>query len=216
MDLFQLPHSAKVNKVIPKNAFDTYTTSKQKKLFTDLVARITWLYKLSPDTVNLAAKEIKEIQIFKIELKVSGEIYSLLDIIDRAIPYNIIFIVEFEDMVYFSTSTKHTHPLNENNAVIDWTFKSSWFSAHQNKYPLNLKKNLDAVFHDFCIQLSDKPDMESKQLQHLVQYKRETEQIEKEIFRLENKIKSAKQFKEKVELNMLLIQKRSELKLLDS
>ena len=66
MEVFSLPNAAKVQRVIPKNAFDAYTNAKQKKLFTDLIARITWLYKLSPDTVNLEAKEIKEIQICRL------------------------------------------------------------------------------------------------------------------------------------------------------
>lgn len=127
MELFNLPHTAKVNRVIPKNAFDAYTNSKQKKLFTDLILRITWQQKLSPDTVNLEAKEILEIQIFKIELKVREEIQSLLDIINKAIPYNIIFIVEESDAIYLSTSTKHPHPVNADNSVIDWTLEHHGF-----------------------------------------------------------------------------------------
>src|SRR5690554_2099177 len=110
MDLFNLPHTAKVNKVIPKNAFDSYTTTKQKRLFTDLVSRITWTHKLSTDTVNLLAKEIKEIQVFRIELKVKEEIQAVLSIIDKAIPYNIVFVIEHENLIYISTSTKHLHP----------------------------------------------------------------------------------------------------------
>ena len=72
MEVFNLPTSAKVGKAIPKNAFESYTNTKLKKLFSDHVARITWLYKLSPKTSNLEANEIKEIQIFKIELKQSN------------------------------------------------------------------------------------------------------------------------------------------------
>jgi hypothetical protein len=89
MELFKLPHTAKVNRVIPKNAFDSYTTAKQKKQFTYLIARITWTHKLSKDTVNLEGKDIKEIQVFRIELKVKEEIQTVLDIIDKSIPYNI-------------------------------------------------------------------------------------------------------------------------------
>jgi hypothetical protein len=62
MELFALPQSTKVQKVVPKNAFDGYTNSKQKKLFSDKVLRITWLNKLAPSTVNLEAKDVKEIQ----------------------------------------------------------------------------------------------------------------------------------------------------------
>lgn len=216
MELFNLPHTTKVNRVIPKNAFDAYTNSKQKKLFTDLILRITWLQKLSPDTVNLEAKEIQEIQIFKIELKVREEIQPLLDIINKAIPYNIIFIIEESNGIYLSTSTKHPHPVNNDNSVIDWTFKTPWFLPAENEYSLHLKKSLDAVYHDFCIQLSGDKKMARKSLQDLVHYNKQIDALEKEITQLKKNIKNSKQYKYKVELNLLLKQRSQELKALIS
>ena len=211
MELFSLPHSAKVNRVIPKNAFDAYTNSKQKKLFTDQILRITWLQKLSPDTVNLEAKEIKEIQIFKIELKVREEIQSLLEIIDKAIPYNIIFIIEDSGSIYLSTSTKHPHPINSDNSVIDWTFKTSWFLQNENTYSLNLKKSLDAVYFDFCSQLSGEKSRAKMSLHDLVQHTKLIHKLEKEIELLKRNIYNCKQFKYKVELNLILKMRSKEL-----
>jgi Domain of unknown function (DUF4391) len=211
MELFTLPQSTKVQKVVPKNAFDEYTNSKQKKLFSDKVLRITWLNKLAPSTVNLEAKDVKEIQIFKIELKVKEEIKAILDIINKATVYHIIFIVSFEEEIYLSTSAKHPHPANENNAVIDWTFKTDWFQPALNAYSLSLKKSIDAVYHDFCRQLSAKPDNTNQSLQHLVQYSKDRDSLEKEIAQLKSKIKNANQFKIQVELNLVLNQKINEL-----
>lgn len=211
MELFNLPHTAKVNRIIPKNAFDAYTNTKQKKLFTDLILRIIWLQKLSSETVNLEAKEIKEIQIFKIELKVREDIQSLLDIINKAIPYNIIFIIEESDSIYLSTSTKHPHPLYADNSVIDWTFKTSWFAQNENTYSLILKKSLDAVYHDFCIQLSGHKKMARNSLQDLVQYSKQIDTLEQEIEQLKRNIKNSKQYKYKVELNLLLKHRSMEL-----
>ncbi len=214
MEIFKLPHTTKVNKVIPKNAFDSYTNTKQKKMISELIARITWLHKLSTDTINLEAKEIKEIQIFKIELKTKEEIQPLLNIIDKAIPYNIIFIVEFEEQVYLSTSTKHPHPVNEDNAVIDWTFKTSWFLHSATTHELQLKKNIDAMYLDFCTQLSAKPTTTYKSLHDLIQYNQQISTLEKEISQLQQNIKNTKHFKHKVELNNLLKKLTKELKLL--
>ena len=211
MELFSLPHTAKVKRVIPKNAFDAYTNTKQKKLFTEQVLRITWVQKISPDTVNLEAKEIKEIQIFKIELKVRQEIQSLLEIIDKAIPYNIIFIIEESGSIYLSTSTKHPHPVNPDNSVIDWTFKTSWYLQETNTVSINLKKSLDAVYHDFCSQLSGKKSISQKSLQNLVDFNKQIDTLEKEIMHLKRNIKNSKQYKYKVELNLLLKQRSKEL-----
>jgi hypothetical protein len=185
-------------------------------MFTDLVARITWLYKLSPDTVNLDAKSISEIQIFKIELKVNEEIQPVLDAIDKSIPYNIIFIVEYGGKIYLSTSVKHSHPVNEDNAVIDWTFKSSWFSPAANKYRIHLRKNLDAVYDDFCFELSGNPNVVNKTLQELVEYSKQVYTLKKEIAQLQKSMRSSKQFNNKVELNLLLQQRTRELKALMS
>lgn len=212
MEIFSLPHSTKVNRVIPKNAFDSYTTAKQKKLFTDLIARITWIHKISTETVNLESQDIKEIQIFDIELKAKEDIQPVLNIIDRAIPYHIIFIVEHEHLIYLSTSTKHPHPVNEDNAVIDWTFKTDWFVPEENKYTLQLKKSVDAVYHDFCIQLSGKASMASKPIQDLIAYKKQVSTLEKEIARLRSGISQKKHFKDKVELNLKLKALEEQLK----
>ena len=211
MELFKLPHTAKVNRVIPKNAFDSYTTAKQKKLFTDLIARITWTHKLSKDTVNLEGKDIKEIQVFRIELKVKEEIQTVLDIIDKSIPYNIVFVIEFGGSIYISTSTKHPHPINEDNAVIDWTFKTGSFLPSENKYTLQRKKSIEAVYHDFCIQLSGKSSMATKPLQDLIAYKKKVDALEKEIAKLKSGMASSKQFNNKVELNLKLKATEDEL-----
>jgi hypothetical protein len=216
MDLFKLPHTTKVHRVIPKNAFDEYTNAKQKKLFSDLVSRITWLNKLSTNTVNLESKEIKEIQLFKVELKVKEEVQAILNIIDKAIPYNIIFIVEYGVENYLSTSTKHPHPVNENNAVIDWTFKTDWYKIDENNYQLRLKRDLDYVFYDFCIQLSKKPELYNLSIQEVVQFEQRKDLLEKQILQLKKSIKACKQYKDKVELNVLMNGKIKELQILES
>lgn len=214
MELFALPHTAYVNKVIPKNAFDSYTTSRQKKLFTELIARITWLYKISTDTVNLEAKDIKEIQVIRIELKEIQDIQSLIDIIDKAIPYFIIFIIEFDQLVKLSTSIKHTHPLHEEKSVIDWTFKTAWFKPTDNPYTLILKKSIDFVYHDFCIQLSGKSLMTSRPLEDLIAHVKKVETLEKSIAKLQSAIFNCKQFNNKVQLNLKLNSAQQELKMI--
>lgn len=204
MKLFDLPQTTVVSRLVPKNAFDAFTNTKQKKLFTDKVQRITWTNKLSSKTVNLDAKDIQEIQVFKVELKSRDEIPQVLNIIDKAIPYHIIFWVQYQGDIYLSTSSKHPHPVRENQSVIDWTFKSDWFDISKVEYTLNLKKSIDAVYKDLCVQISGKPELLSKSLSHIVQYQQQVYQIRKEIEKLKSNISSSKQFNEKVELNLKL------------
>lgn len=204
MEIFNLPNTARVNKVIPKNTFDSYTSSKQKKLFSELISRITWTHKISTDTVNLIAREIKEIQVFRIELKQKQDVQQVLDLIDKLIPYNIIFVIDYDGMIYLSTSVKHPHPANEDNTVIDWTFKTDWFHPIECSYTLSLKKNIDSIYHDFCVQLTGKNKLVEKSLSDIIAFKKVEKSIKSEISNLKSKIANCNQFNKKVEMNLQL------------
>jgi hypothetical protein len=204
MKVFDLPYSTEVNKVIPKNAFETYSSPKQKKQFTELVQRITWLNKLSVETTNLNSIEIKELQIFHLELKSKQKIDSLISVVDKAIPYPIVFIISIENEYYISTSKKHLHPLNQDNAIIDWRFESEWILMNEIKFSLNLKKSLDEVFFDFCNQLVSPSKKKLKTIDDVVEYDKNVSSISREIEKLNTAIKNCKQFNKKVELNMKL------------
>ena len=211
MTYFELPKSTIVNRFIPKNAFDDYTTSSQKKKFTDTIDKITWLNKLSKDTINLDGNDVKEIQIFEIKLKTKEKIQPLLNVIDKAIPYHIIFIVTFGEETYLSTSKKHTHINNENTAVIDWNFISEWHPNAKKKISLNLKESIDFIFTDFCSQLSG---FRSRNIKEIIEKDSSKTKFKKQIEELEQKIKKEKQFNLKVEMNQKLKELKKEYKLL--
>jgi hypothetical protein len=212
MDFFNLPSRTKVGRVIPKNAFDEYTNTKQKKLFTDCIQRITWTHKLSADTLNLDTKDIQEIQVFKVELKQKSDILKILEIINKSIPYHIVFWVEHNQEAYISTASKHLHPTNNDAAVIDWTFTSDWFIKADNTYAFNLKGNLDAVFKDLCVQLTGKPELGKQSLDSILKNQQEIDRLKKEISKLKSAISKSKQFNEKVNLNIELQKLERELK----
>lgn len=201
--MFNIPKSTIIQKVIPKNAFDAYTNSKQKKSFSDKVLRIVWTNKIAFDTVNLTGADVSEIQLFKIELKEKVLVRDLLSIIEKAIPYHIIFWVEFENQFYISTSVKHIHPQNEDIAVIDYTFTSDWKLVENNIFQIELKNNLDWIFKNICDQLKS-VNTETKSIRELVEKQKNNDAILKEIEKLKAEIARCKQFNKKVELNMQL------------
>ncbi len=203
MSYFNLPISSNVNRFIPKNAFDAFTNAKQKKKFTDIIDKITWLNKLSKETINLTGKEVPELQIFEIKLKEECYPKDLLDIIDKSIPYQIIFVLSYQDTILISTSKKHNHPLNQDNAVVDWSFATQWFLANENKYQLNLKISLDFVYADFCSQLSNYTQ-EQKDITKIIDHDKYLKGLKKQIADLKKAIKAEKQFNKKVELNIQL------------
>jgi hypothetical protein len=213
MNYFQLPSQTIKDKSIPKKAFYDYATSKQKQLFVDIIEKIKWQFKLAPDTINLEGTEVQEIQIFEIVLKQKKNIDTILPIIEKAIPYHIIFIISFNEELMLYTSQKHTHPVNENNAVVDWIFKTNWFNKSSRSYTINLKESLDKVFSDFCFQLSNNSDLDSKKnLKELIEKEQKIQELKNQIIRLESQIKRTKQFNKKQPLNSILNQLKIELK----
>lgn len=199
---FDLPPTTEVKRVIPKNSFDTFATPKQKRLFTELVQRITWTHKVAPSTTNLKAAKIQEIQFFTIELKKSAPVKELLNLIDRCIPYPIVFRITFGEEVYFHTSIKRPHAQDEDKAIIDFSF----FSTVGSDFFLNteLRVSIDEVYRSLCLQLSDFREMEDMTLEQLIARQREVNGLRKEIGTLRATIKSSKRFKEKVDLNQKL------------
>jgi len=204
MKILDLPISAKYERVIPKNAFDEYTNTKQKTLFKDQVLRITWLYKLSKDTINLGYNAIDELHVFVVELKEWTTIKPILEIIDKAIPYHIIFVVRYDNESYVSTSAKHIQKSDTDMAVIDHTFTSGWYSDDELPYSINLQESIDSSYKDFCSQLCDRQISPDKSLSDLVAEEIEIRKIKNEIKLLKSKVKKCKQFNKKVELNMQL------------
>ncbi len=209
MQTFDLPATTVVNRVIPKNSFDKFTTAKQKKSFADLIDKIRWANKLSRETINLSGREFSEIQIFEITLKKKDSIADLLNIIDRSIPYPIIFIIVYEHKITLSASFKHPHPTNENSAVIDWTFSSDW--RKEIGYQLNLQRSLDFIWIDFCKQISGRVS-EKLTLTELIAKERKTKELQTTIASLQAAIKTSRQFNKKVELNVELQKRLKELK----
>lgn len=212
--MFDLPKSTIVNRFIPKNAFDEYSNAKQKRLFIEKVNKIRWLNKLSAETINLTGTDVKEIQVFEIELKQKDLISDLLKVIDKAIPYHILFILVFNDSFLLSASQKHIHPTNENLAVIDWTFTSSWAEKDSANYKFNLKKNLDFVFADLIYQISGKTNTTELNISDLISKEQKIKQLTSQIEKLKSEIKKCRQFNKKVDLNLELLECETNLSLI--
>lgn len=113
---------------------------------------------------------MKEIQIFKIELKVKEDVKTIFDINNKAAIYHIIFAVSFEEEIYLLTSAKHPHLTNEKSAVIDWTFKTDWFLPIENPYILHLKKAFMLFIMIFVINYQHNPMAQMNLLSSLIQH----------------------------------------------
>lgn len=93
--LWQWPPAASVGRVVPKTKFYEHArvSAKLRAAFVGEVERITWAYKLGPDTIGLRGDEaVPEIQVFVIDAK-PGQVVSepVLAAIDKTVHTPIIF-----------------------------------------------------------------------------------------------------------------------------
>ena len=80
------PEYAKVGRIIAKENFFDGSTPEVKNLLKNEIARITWEYKLAPNTINLPSKKWPEMEVIKVDIKNGEAPYKVLKRIDTAIP----------------------------------------------------------------------------------------------------------------------------------
>ena len=124
-DNFKLPRSSFVNKFIPKNKFyeKAALSTKLQKEFVDKIHKITWKYKLAESTVGITkTNKVIEIQIFEIELKEQVIPKNVLKVIDKAIPYHILYRFTCKGNEAFGITLKENNNA-ENYYFTEWNEK---------------------------------------------------------------------------------------------
>lgn len=185
--MFELPKDCYVNKFLPKKIFyeKVGVSSGVKDEFVNLVDRITWLYKLSPDTVGIPKTEkIEEIQIFQIDVKEKKIPLSVIKTITKGVQYKILFIIKFQNDYCYSIKVDDIYFTDWNeNIVFD-------FNAI----------NLEIVYENI-VKIIIKEENNFKKFEEIIEEKTYRQDLEKRINQLKQRIKKENQFNKKVELN---------------
>ena len=96
--MLDLPKSTEFNRRIPKQKFyDNLTvTPTLKRVFIDQIKIIYWRNKIAASTVNLASGQaVTEIEVFEIQLNQPSLDEAVLKLIDKEIPYHILFLLTY-------------------------------------------------------------------------------------------------------------------------
>lgn len=207
MILYQFPDQALVNRNIPKTKFYEHASISRavRDAFVSQIQQITWAYKLSPETTNLAAvKGLFEIQVFNIQLKMSELDNEVLLSIDKAIPHPIIYQLFFEDKIRVVLAYKRLNESDETKWVIEQYVSSEWFSiaeAEKLKTPLPIAFNLGGLYEQILKALMPIAAIEGESIKAQTERLNQIAQKQKEIAQLESKMRIEKQFNRKVEMN---------------
>ena len=216
--LYRLPKRAFYNRRIPKNKFyeQLGVNTKLKNLFIEQVENIIWKYKLSHETINLeSTPEVQEIQVFEIHLKQKVLSSEVLENIDRAIPYPILYVLLYQDEGKLVIAYKQRSQINEDRFVVKSYYESSWQPVSEIVVDLPSGLNLNAVYEGYVRRLLPVQTSKDESIEVTVERHMEIESLKREISRLEKKIGSEKQFNRKVEYNLELQRKRRELSQLE-
>ena len=204
MTELNLPQQAFVNKFVAKNKFyeRANISSRLQQEFVDKIQRITWKYKLAEATVGISKSEtVTEIQIFEIVLKEQVIPERVLKVIDRAIPYQILYKFQHKDSFAWGITLK------EGNKAANYYF-SEWDEPVLFDFT---GIDLEKVYQKLVKAFIDAGSETKKDFDELIASDASRKQLQTEIATLENKIKQEKQFNRKVDLNKVLLEKKKQL-----
>lgn len=199
-----LPKEALVDKFVAKTKFyeKANLNSKLQKEFVDKIQKITWKYKLAESTIGITKTEaVTEIQVFEIELKEPVIPKNVLKVVDKNIPYQILYCFVYKDNVAYGITLKSDTNV-DNYYFSDWNADISFdFTG------IDLEKVYQKLVKAFI-----RDDFKNKQtFNEIIDLDKKIKALETEIDTLESKISKEKQFNRKVEINKVLLEKKAML-----
>lgn len=185
--MLDIPKKCYENKFLPKKIFyeKIAISPSVKEEFTNQVDRITWLYKISPDTIGISkTNNVEEIEVFKLDLKEKIIPKNVIKVITKGVPYKILFLLKYNEEYCYLLKIDDIYNLEWNKDInID-------FNAI----------NLEVLSENIAKTIIDKKE-DNRNFEIIIEEKRKIDDLNKKISNLRSKIKSEKQFDRKLELN---------------
>ena len=200
-----LPKSTEFNRRIPKQKFydNLSVTPAIKRIFVDQIKIIYWRNKIAASTMNLAGGQaVTEIEVFEIQLNQSSLDEAVLKLIDKEIPYHILFLLTYEDKVQAWIGYKEATGSGTGAFKVNRYYHTEWMPLDKLQLPLT-GLNLDAVYENYVRQIAgDALNSDSGEtLKDAVDREKKQRELEKKIAALETKIRKEKQFNRQLEMN---------------
>lgn len=188
--MFNLPANTEVNRALPKKAIFTKFGLKtaQRDLFDKDISRLVISHEITSRTVPaLASGDISAIFVVTVLLKRKDYDHHNIELLTKLIPQRIVMALLLEDQVQFAI-------FNEK------LFYTSWQSANEATLPLN-GLNLDAAWQNLVTTIGDITIQEGNSLAEQILADAERKKLLKQIEALENKMRTTKQPRRKLELH---------------
>ena len=210
-----LPKGTEFNKRVPKQKFyeNLSVTPALKRIFIDQIKVIYWRNKIAATTMNLAAGDtVTEIEVFEVRLNGPQLDETVLRLIDKEIPYHILFLLEYDGKYQAWTAYKETAGSGSNAFKVGAYYHTDWLP--ENALPLKVDGlGIDKVYENFVRQIAGEALQAdgSETLKESVERDERRKQLEKQITALQAKVRREKQLNKQVQLNAELKRLREEI-----
>jgi len=199
----KFPQSTKVGKPVPKNAFYKHleVNAKIKQHFVDDVARIDWLYKFAPSTLNVTDGTIvHEIVVFSAQLKSQDCPDDVFVFIDQNMPRHVVFILEYEGRYKLLLNYKEWKEQQTGQFRIVKTFSTEWLTEEQIKLTIE-GQTMDAIYETMAGQVSGFGTTKSEDTKRLIELESLIAKGKRDVDALQKKIRNERQLNRQMELN---------------
>ena len=219
-EYLNIPKSCEVGSTIFKKLFyeKADLSTSDKNLFIDNINKITWLYCLKPENINIKPykddnRDYPEIEVIEVEIIKDTKLNRIAEIIMRAIPYPMLLIFKLDDKIQLYTAHQRINQNDKSKNTLGEFVSTDWLDSDS---PLCKKLDVKQMrFTNFYALYSDivdviniynatiilplKDNFTGEEARVLTAY---VDAIEQEIFSLRSELKKETQFNRRMELNI--------------
>ena len=215
-NILNYPLSCIVDKDVPKTKFYRFmeVNPRMKTRFVNDVVSIRWMYKLSPQTINVnGSEEMKEIEVFVATLKGPDCPPDLFSFIDQNMPHHIVFILRYENNAMLLLNYKDWTDGTHTKFKIRQSFTSRWENINDIKLPIE-GQSLERIYDNFVAFVSGIGEHKAGAMAEIVDLKQRIAKMETDLKNLEAKVRREPQFDIQMKMNKEVKAKRQELVIL--
>lgn len=219
-DFLKIPDSCFIDNTIYKKLFyeNADLSTSDKSLFTDTISKITWLYCLKSETINIAAykdevRDYPEVEVIEVLVHKDYKLKRIAEIIMRTIPYPMVLIFKLEAKRKLYVAHQRTNQNDSSKNTIEEFIATDWLESDSALFAkLDIKQmrfaNFYALYSDIVDTISiynlstiiptddNITGVEARELSAQI------ENIEQEITSLRARLKKESQFNRRMELNI--------------
>lgn len=204
---YSYPAKASFGRVIPKNRIyeHGHLGKALRERFVAQVDRITWAFKLAPETTNLPeSKGVQEIQIIELVQRGAALDTQVLLAIDKVIPKPILFHLRYQDRVRMAAAHKRPSEADGSKWVIGEHYLGDWYPETADRQALPIALDLQGLYEQLLRGLLPRPPRPGESIAAHLERVEAIRRHERERAKLDVQLRREKQFNRKVALNAQL------------